>query len=454
VTPLDEQSFLLFGLGITNVAAARALAEHGLRVVLADDREPSPMAAALADELGQDIHVGSVGHDLSDLVASVDAVLPTPGLPERHELFSLARSTDRPVLSEFDLAAAWDDRPVLAVTGTNGKTTVTTLVHEMLQASGVTSAAVGNLEVPLVAAIEDRSIERFVVEASSFRLAHSRRFAPSVGTWLNFAPDHLDVHTSIEAYRWAKAAIWAHQGPTDVAVVNADDPVVLAAEPDWSDRPAIVRFALDPTITGSAPSFHEADGVLVAADGVELVAVAELHRDLPHDRSNALAAAATALAGGASIDGVRTVLRSFGGLPHRVELVSRIGDVAFYDDSKATAPHATIAAVRGFPSVVLIAGGRNKGLDLSGLSEVTAQVRAVVGIGESASEVLAAFGDRPGRVATSMGEAVRAAHAMARPGDVVLLSPGCASFDWYGSYGERGDHFRSEVEALVLEVPT
>jgi UDP-N-acetylmuramoylalanine--D-glutamate ligase len=171
---------------------------------------------------------------------------------------------------------------------------------------------------------------------------------------------------------------------------------------------------------------------------------------MPHDVANALAASATALAGGATIAGARQGLLGFRGLPHRVSFVGEAGGVSYYDDSKATAPHATLAAVRGFESVVLIAGGRNKGLDLAALRDGAAHLRAVVAIGEAAPEIAEAFaGLRPVRRAWSMDEAVSVASGLARGGDAVLLSPGCASFDWYGSYGERGDDFARVVRALI-----
>lgn len=447
---LAEQDFWLHGMGVTNLAVARALVHRGRSVVLVDDGEDrvrlATIAGELADLAGEPDRVRWVpapdAATLSELVPTVDAVVPTPGLAESHPLFEVARAAQVAVLSEFDLADAWDDRPVLAVTGTNGKTTVTTLVDAMLESSGVSSAAVGNTEVPLVAAIEDPATEVFVVEASSFRLAHSRRFRPRVATWLNFDEDHLDVHASLEDYRAAKARIWADQGSSDVAIANAGDPVVMASLPTGPGAPRRVRFGPD-------GDYHERDGVLFAPDGVELVRVDELWSALPHDRANALAAAATALEGGADLHGVRHALRSFTGLAHRVQLVAELDGVRWFDDSKATAPHATLAAVAGFDSVVLIAGGRNKGLDLGALAGVADRVRAVVGIGEAGPEVVAAFPDHRSTLVASMAEAVAAAAGMAAPGDVVLLSPGCASFDWYRSYGERGDDFVACVRALA-----
>jgi UDP-N-acetylmuramoylalanine--D-glutamate ligase len=198
--------------------------------------------------------------------------------------------------------------------------------------------------------------------------------------------------------------------------------------------------------------FRVDDGVLLTPDGGQIIDVASLQRSLPHDVENALAASATALAAGADLDGVRTALREWRGFPHRVALVGDAGGVQWYDDSKATNPHAALAALRGFGSVVLIAGGRNKGLDLSMLADAADRVRAVVAIGDAAAEVEKAFaGLRPVTVATSMNDAVRAAAAYAEPGDAVLLSPGCASFDWYQSYAERGDDFARAVHDVLEE---
>lgn len=448
----------MVGLGVTGAAVARALLAHGHDVVAADDA-PGAVARAAAEDLGLDLAQAPAADELAALVAAAEAVLPAPGLPARHPVFTLAGAAGVPVLSEFDLASWWDDRPLLAITGTDGKTTVTTLVRDMLVASGMAAVAVGNTPVPLVAAIDDPATDVFVVEASSFRLEHSQRFAPTVGTWLNFAPDHLDSHPDLASYEAAKAGIWRDQSAEQVAVGNADDPVV--ARHLAGARARHVTFGLagnaDFRLVGGARTGGRLAGPAAGhGDDVEIARVEDLGRSLPHDIANGLAAAATALAGGASVDGVRRGLLEFRGLPHRVALVGEAGGVRFYDDSKATTPHAAATAIAGFESVVLIAGGRNKGLDLRMLAESAGSIRAVVAIGEAAPEVTAAFdGVRPVTRAGSMQEAVRAAADLAKPGDAVLLSPGCASFDWYGSYGERGDDFARAVREVAggSEVP-
>lgn len=431
-----ERSVLVYGVGVTGLAVVTELVRRGHEVIAVDDALRDGTRAALAD-LG--VELTDPGADLEAIVAAVEAVIPTPGLPETHPLFAAVERVGRPVLSELDLAASWDDRPIVAITGTNGKTTVTTLVNEMLQRSGIASVACGNLETPLVEALVDPAVDVFVVEASSFRLGHSRHVAPAVGTWLNFAPDHLDVHRDLASYEAAKARIFAEQRPDQVAVANCDDAVVLRHARAGSAR--LVTF-------GSEGDFRREGDQLVGPGWS--VPVSHLPRTLPHDVANALAAVATARAAGATDEGIAEVLSTFRGLPHRMTLVGESGGVVWYDDSKATTPHATAAAVGGFSSVVLIAGGRNKGIDLSSLGQLAPPVRAVVGIGEAAEEVVAAFPGLPSITAASMAEAVLGAAELAAPGDVVVLSPGCASFDWYASYAERGADFARIVGEEVL----
>ncbi|QGG95548.1 UDP-N-acetylmuramoyl-L-alanine--D-glutamate ligase [Actinomarinicola tropica] len=433
---------LVVGLGITGRAVAAALRHRGEDVVAIEDR-PTDAVRDAADELGVTLVPAPDPSDVRDLVARADRLLPSPGVPDRHPAMVVARSLGTPIRSELDLAGEWDDRPRIAVTGTNGKTTVTTLVTDMLTASGRRAVAAGNTDVPLVEAIDDPSIDVFVVEASSFRIAHSHRFAPAVATWLNFAPDHLDVHASLEAYEAAKAQLLRDQSADDVAVLNADDPVVMAHA-----GPAR-RVTFSPT----QGDYRVVDGWLVADDGERIVAVDELPRRQPHDIANALAAAATARAAGASTAAVADVLRAFTGLPHRVAPVGELDGVRYVDDSKATVPQAAVAAISGFDAVVLIAGGKGKGLDPSPLASLPERLRAVVAIGESAPALEALFRGAGVAVTTasSMAEAVAAARAAARPGDVVLLSPGGASQDWYANYGERGDDFARLVRSMIEE---
>ncbi|MEJ5254491.1 MAG: UDP-N-acetylmuramoyl-L-alanine--D-glutamate ligase [Acidimicrobiales bacterium] len=437
---------LVYGLAVTGQAVTRALVARGERVLAADDH-PSADARALAESLGVRLLEAPGEVTLREVVEQVEVVLPSPGIPDRHPVMRIASELGVPVASEFDLAQAWDARPIVAVTGTDGKTTVTTMVADMLTGSGRRAVLAGNTELPLVEAITDEEADVFVVEASSFRLGHTQRIAPQVATWLNFAPDHLDVHASLEAYEAAKARLWADLPPGATAVANADDPVVMRHVPPTG----VLTFGV-----GESAAFRVEAGELVTGEGERLVAVSELGRALPHDVVNALAASATALAAGASLDAVRRVLRNFRGLPHRVELVGEWAGVRWYDDSKATVPHAAVTAVQAFDSVVLIAGGRNKGLDLAAMVEVAPRLRAVVAMGEAAGEIREVFAPSCPvvEVRTDMEEVVAQAAQLAQPGDVVLLSPGCASFDWFGSYHERGVAFQAAVRALLGSAPT
>jgi len=429
---------LVYGLAVTGEATVRALLQRGWTVRVADDRVTEQSRAA-ARELGVELVEAPDGPTVAKLVADADLVSPSPGVPEHHPLVEAAVSEGVPLRSELELAYEWEQRrpggprPFLAITGTDGKTTTTLLATAMIQSSGRRAAAAGNTELPLVAAL-DLDVDAFVVECTSFRLAWTERFRADAGTWLNLAPDHLDWHRSMASYEAAKAKIWANQRPSDVAVGNARDPVVA--------RHLAGATARAVTFGPEDADYNALGGVLRGPAG-ELTPVSSLRRQLPHDVTNALAAAATVLeSGSATADGVAIALSTFTGPRHRIELVARADGVGWYDDSKATTPHAATTAVRGFDSVVLLAGGRNKGLDLRPLADVASHVRAVVAIGEAAPDVAAAFhGKAEVEEAGSMTDAVRAARRLARPGDAVLLSPACASFDWYSSYGERGDDF-------------
>jgi UDP-N-acetylmuramoylalanine--D-glutamate ligase len=435
---------LVYGFATTGQAVARSLRLRGSVAIIADDH-PSDPARDAAQSMGMELLEHPSRAQLVHALRDVDALVPSPGVPDHHAVFDVARGASVPVLSQLDLAREWDHRPIVAITATDGKTTVTSLVTSMLQGSGRRAVAAGNDAVPLVEAIDDPLVETFVVETSSFTLGHTHHFEPHVATWLNFAPDHLDVHRSVESYEAAKASIWANLPSDAVAVANADDPVVMRNR-DQHRRAVTFSTEVD-------ADYHVADGRLVDPHGETIITVDELWRSMPHDVSNALGAAATAIAAGASHDGVHNALREFTGLPHRLEHIGEWNDIRWYDDSKATVPHATLAALRAFDSVVLVAGGRNKGLDLGVLAEGREHLRAVVTIGEAGPDIAAVFdGAVPveavpaGRGAPGMADAVALAAGRAKAGDVVLLSPGCTSFDWFGSYGQRGDAFRAAVE--------
>jgi UDP-N-acetylmuramoylalanine--D-glutamate ligase len=443
---------LVYGVAITGEAVARALIARGHDVALADD-SANPRARALANELGIDFIESPDDATIQDMVRRAGLLVPAPGVAETHPVITAALAHGVAVRTEIDLAYEWEQqrpggpRPMIGITGTDGKTTTTLMVAAMLQAAGLRAAAVGNTEVPLVAAL-DQPVDVFAVECSSFRLAFVQSFRTEAAVWLNLAPDHQNWHTSMNSYRSAKAQLWQLQRSTDVAIGWAGDDAVMT---ELSAAPARhVTFALDGADYRTSKG---ADGHMSLRGPMgEFAAATSLTRRFPHDLSNALAAAAACIESGlvapAHID---AGLASFQFPPHRIEPLGAVDGIEWFNDSKATSPHAALTAIRSFESIVLIAGGRNKGLDLSSLANESARIRAVVAIGESAGEIEAAFaGIRPVERATSMDEAVACAHRLARPGDVVLLSPACASFDWYpsGGYPARGDDFRRLVAEL------
>jgi UDP-N-acetylmuramoylalanine--D-glutamate ligase len=386
---------------------------------------------------------------LAELVGGSELVVPAPGLPETHPLFATAAAARRPVAGELELAYRWEQeraggpRPMLAVTGTDGKTTTTMMAVEILAAAGVAAVAAGNTDVPLVEAL-DLDVDAFVVECASFRLAATERFRGDAAVWLNLAPDHLNWHAGMDTYEAAKARIFTQQRPTDTAIGFADDAVVMA---HLRQAPARHR-----TFAATGADYHVADGHLVGPAG-RLAPVAALRRALPHDLTNGLAAAALALeAGLAGPHDVAEALARFTGPAHRIELAGDDGKVRWFDDSKATTPHAASVAIRAFDRVVLIAGGLNKGLDLAPMAADPERVRAVVAIGDAADVIATTFAAvAPVVTAGSMADAVARAGELAEPGDVVLLSPGCASFDWYpdGGYPARGDDFKRLVRERI-----
>ncbi len=439
---------LVVGFGVTGRAVAARLAADGVAVTVVDDA-PAPDAPTVAARSGAVLVTAPSGAPLADLVAGADEVVVSPGVPVTHPVYDAAAAAGTPLVSEVELAWRLGHGPgapqLVAITGTNGKTTVTTLVRDALERSGRSAAAAGNIGSPLVEVLAAGRADVVVAEVSSFQLQFTAGFHPTVSCWLNFAPDHLDWHPDLAHYAEAKARIWANQGPGDTVVVNAADDAVVSAA---ARRPAGSRLVTFSTL-GPADWWEDA-GALLGPTGAEVLPVDALARSLPHDRANALAAAAVATAAGATPEGIAAALRAPLTLRHRVELVADAGGVRWYDDSKATTPASVAAAVAGFGSVVLVAGGRNKGLDLSVLATTVPPVRSVVAIGEAADEVSAAFrGLVPVSRASSMAAAVAAAASSARPGDAVILSPGCASFDWYRSYGERGDDFARWVRDLV-----
>jgi UDP-N-acetylmuramoylalanine--D-glutamate ligase len=455
MTGTETRRALVIGLAETGVSVARALRAEGWEVTVVEDAPSrAPVYAERVDvvlAVGAELVEVPTDARVVELVAGVDLVAPSPLVRPEHTAIKAARAGGIAVRSEIDLAAERAPASIVAVTGTNGKTTVTTMVAAMLDASGVRAIAAGNIGRPLLDTV-GADADAIVAEVSSFQLAFvAEAFRPRVAILLAITPDHLDWHGSFDDYAAAKARIVMGQTADDLLVFDADDERAAAIAARAPARRVGVSGRAD-----AEGCFRVVDDDLVFPDGRVLAPVAVMSRALAHDRTNALAAAAAALEVGATVDGIAAALRTYETMPHRVALVGEANGVRWYDDSKATNPDATRRAVSSFDSVVLLAGGRNKGLDLSVLATAASHLRGVVTFGEAGPEIAAVFARSGTRVesARDMHGAVAAARRLARPGDVVVLSPACASFDAYAGYGERGDDFAREVHVQVTEEAT
>ena len=376
----------------------------------------------------------------------------SPGVPMELPEVALARAAGVPVIGELELASRWVRGPVVAITGTKGKSTTTTLVGRMLEAAGKRVLVGGNIGVPLSAQVESSTDDTVhVVEASSFQLEATDRFHPKIAALLNFSPDHLDRHPSVAAYAAAKQRVFANQTAEDWTVVNANSAAALDLARLTPARQ--VRYALDAPL--GAHVFADRGFIWQrTSDGdVPLVPLSAVHLAGRHLLSNVVAASAISSLAGADSAAMVRALEGFTGLEHVMEPVSTIGGVRFVNDSKATNVDAAARSIESFSSVVAIVGGKFKGGDLHELAgPLTAHGRAVVAIGEARPLIREALaGTVPVVEADSLAEAVRRAWTLARPGGVVLLAPACASFDMFVDYADRGRRFKEEVRRLAEE---
>jgi UDP-N-acetylmuramoylalanine--D-glutamate ligase len=411
---------LIIGAGISGAAAAKLVRSLGFGVVVYDR---SAEAAAPLRDAGFPVHTGAWTRRHLDLV---DGVIVSPGVPEHAQPVVDAREAGAPIYSELEFASRHLDAPYAAVTGTNGKTTVAVATAAMLEAGGMRAVAAGNVGTAL-SDVVGGAWDVVVIEASSFQLRFIDQFHPRAAAITNIAPDHLDWHGSLASYAAAKARIFENMGPDDLLAYEADDARVV--DTVATSNAAAVPFSGSRRPPGG--NGPEGDQLIVAGHRFPLPAFDATYT------SDLVAAATLAIAMGGAVEGVASVLETFAPGAHRREVVGVWSGVTWVNDSKATNPHAAVAAARAYPSVVLIAGGQNKGLDLAPLTRVET-VRRVIAFGEAAGEIAAA-GDA--LVVDTLAQAVASADAIAEPGDVVLLAPGCASFDQFDSYAHRGEVF-------------
>jgi UDP-N-acetylmuramoylalanine--D-glutamate ligase len=426
---------LVVGLGSSGVAAAALLARSGWRVTV-NDRAAATDLGDRPAQLPAGVEAVFGGHPVS-LLESAALVVTSPGVPPDLPLLAQARRLGIEVIAELELAyRALADTPLLAVTGSNGKTTVTALLGAILDEAGWNAGVGGNIGNPASALALEGGFDALVWEVSSFQLEGCTTLRPRVGLLLNLSPDHLDRHASLADYLAAKARLFARQQGDDVAVLNADDPAVAGLA-----VPARAEFF---SLRDRAAAACLAGDRLVL-DGHPLLPRSHLPLLGQHNVANALAAALAAARAGVPRAAIATALERFTGLPHRHTVVAEVGGVRYVDDSKGTNIGATAAGLAGYrPGTVhLILGGLGKGQDFAPLARAVAgRAAAVYLIGAAAGEIAAAIGERvPVQHCGTLAEAVRRAAAAARAGDTVLLSPACASFDQFRDYAHRGDEF-------------
>jgi UDP-N-acetylmuramoylalanine--D-glutamate ligase len=446
--PLPEGPYLVVGLARSGAAVARALAERGEEVFGVDSGHPEQ--AQGLEGTGVEVILDADG---INLLPRVRSVVKSPGVPNEAPVIAAAREAGTPVIGELE--AAWRMLPnrFVAVTGTNGKTTVTELIGHIHRRAGLPVAVAGNVGTPLASLVGEVAGDATIVaEASSFQLEDSEAFAPECAVFLNFSPDHLDRHAGLDEYLEAKLRVFANQGNDDVAIYDADEPAL-----DGRDLGGCARRVAYCAGRGGDPDCALAFDAGTIFHGDEpLIEASELALAGEHNVRNAMAAAAASIAMGVPADAVRDGLRSFEGVEHRLEKVAEMDGVSFVNDSKATNVAAAAAAIGSFAGGVhVILGGSLKGdSSFEGLAQPVAETcTACYLIGEATERLLDDLSPTlmAGVELHRSGDleaAVHAAAAAAEPGDVVLLAPACASFDAYRDYEQRGEHFREIVEGL------
>ena len=447
---LIEKHILVVGLGRTGVAVTRFLSARGASVTISD-AAPEDSHGDVIQEMRQLASALEFGGHRLETVTSVDAIVLSPGVPHTIPVFQAAREKGIPVIGELELAFRFIQEPMIAVSGTNGKTTTTELLGHMLTASGKRVFVGGNIGNPLIEYLDrDEPVDILVVEVSSFQLDTADEFQPRIGVLLNIAEDHLDRYPDMNAYAASKARLFRRQDSGDTAVLNGSDPRIRRLAPGLPGRKLLYYGAPHEFAPGSEGAAVNGRRITLATRELPNAEIPRHLLNLPGDYNaeNAAAAALAAIAAGGTLDGITHALGAYQGLPHRTEHVATIQGIRFVNDSKATNVDAVIRALNAFTlPVVLILGGRDKGADFTQLRmAVSKRVKHVVAMGEARQSILSALGQHANiSTAADMAEAVKEAYRVAGAGDVVLLSPACASFDQYESYAERGDDFRFNV---------
>ncbi|MGO9086702.1 MAG: UDP-N-acetylmuramoyl-L-alanine--D-glutamate ligase [Candidatus Sulfotelmatobacter sp.] len=448
----DNKRVLVVGLGKSGVASALFLKKHGARVTVSDTKSGDELRNEIPMLLDHGITVETGGHG-ERTFRGQDLIVISPGVPVDAPLLVQARALGGSVIGEIELAAQFLPGPIVAITGSNGKTTTTTLSGEIMTAAGLPALVGGNIGTPAISLAERALPETVIVlEVSSFQLETIQTFRPKVAVVLNVTPDHLDRHRTFEVYADAKARIFENQQGSDLAVLNADDPtcVAMAAR----TRAQVFWFSRQKEVQQGA-WVHE--GKILFRDArsgsktqKEILQVSEIPLKGAHNLENVLAAVCAGALMGCVADKIRQAVGEFKAVEHRLEFVATVGGVDYYNDSKATNVDATIKALESFPANIhLILGGKDKGSDYTVLNDLLRQrVKRVYTIGAAAAKIESQIKGAEVVHAETLENALRKANAVAQPGDVVLLAPACASFDQFKNYEQRGQVFKEIVRGL------
>jgi UDP-N-acetylmuramoylalanine--D-glutamate ligase len=448
---LNNKRVLVVGLGKSGVASALFLKAHGARVTVSDTKSGDELRNEIPVLLDHGITVETGGHG-ERTFRGQDLIVVSPGVPVDAAPLVQARTLGGAVIGEVELAAQFLQGPIVAITGSNGKTTTTTLAGEIMTAAGFPTLVGGNIGTPAISLAERATRETVIVlEVSSFQLETIQSFRPKVAVVLNVTPDHLDRHRTFEAYVDAKARIFENQRGDDFALLNADDPTCVAmgsrttAQVFWFSRQKEVKQGT--WVREGNILFRNRE------HQIEIMQTSEIPLKGAHNLENVLAAVCAGALMGSAAEKIRQAVRAFKAVEHRLEFVATIRGVDYYNDSKATNVDATIKALESFPANIhLILGGKDKGSDYSVLNDLLRQrVKRVYTIGAAAAKIESQIKDVEVVPAETLENAVRKASAVAQPGDVVLLAPACASFDQFKSYEHRGQTFKEVVQALTVE---
>jgi len=453
---LKDKRVLVVGLGKSGVASALFLKAHGARVTVSDNKSGDELRNEIPALLDHGITVETGGHG-ERTFREQDLIVVSPGVPVDAPMLQQARSLGEMVIGEIELAAQFLRGPIVAITGSNGKTTTTALTGEIMTAGGLPTLVGGNIGTPAISLVErDKPETVIVLEVSSFQLETIQTFHPKIAVVLNVTPDHLDRHRTFEAYTDAKARMFENQKGDDFAVLNADDPtcVAMAAR----TRAQVFWFSRQKEVEQGA---WERDGKVLFRDGErqrEIMLGSEIPLKGAHNLENVLAAVCAGALMGCAPEKIRQAVREFKAVEHRLEFVATIRGVDYYNDSKATNVDATIKALESFPANIhLILGGKDKGSDYSVLNDLLRQrVKRVYTIGAAAEKIESQIvSSKSGEIevvhAQTLENALRKANSIAEAGDVVLLAPACASFDQFKSYEHRGQVFKEIVRGLATK---